>query len=138
MQASKQTYPILLDCMPPYWPKLHRDSSSQGQGQAGLPDGVQHPGRWPWDLAWPPICTSPEVAGLRGHMKRFFLTNNNVRFDQCGPREKGTTTSSGNAGCWWTQENVFLTEIKVIFDHYHQQMTPIPPELDMQVPGRLL
>ena len=32
----------------------------------------------------------------------------------------------------------FLTKIKVLFDPYHQQMMPIPPELDMQVPGRLL
>ena len=72
--------------------KLHRDSSSQGQGQAGLNDRVHHPGRCPWDLAWTGMCTSPEVAGLGGHKKRFFLTNENAFCDQCGPREKGTTT----------------------------------------------
>ena len=36
------------------------------------------------------------------------------------------------------RKRFFLTKIKVLFDQYHQQMTPIPPELDMQVPGRLL
>ena len=37
-----------------------------------------------------------------------------------------------------TGKGFFLTKINVLFDQYHQQMTPIPPELDMQVPGRLL
>ena len=36
------------------------------------------------------------------------------------------------------RKRFFLTKIKVLFDQYHQQMMPIPPELDMQVPGRLL
>ena len=33
---------------------------------------------------------------------------------------------------------VSMTKINVLFDQYHQQRKPIPPELDMQVPGRLL
>ena len=35
-------------------------------------------------------------------------------------------------------EKCFLTKMTILFDQYHQQMTPIPAELDMQVPGRLL
>ena len=87
---------------------LHRDSSSQEQGQAGLSDGVQHPGRWSWDLAWAGIGTSPEVADFGGRTKMFFFTNKNVFFDQRGPQEKGTTTQTGTAGCWWTQKKVFV------------------------------
>ena len=37
-----------------------------------------------------------------------------------------------------TGKGCFFTKIKVLFDQYHQQMMPIPLELDMQVPGRLL
>ena len=37
-----------------------------------------------------------------------------------------------------TERGFCLTKIHVLFDQYHQQMTPIPAELDMQVPSRLL
>ena len=61
----------------------------------------------------------------------FFLTN--VDLERRGqPPKLGMQAAGGH------RKRFFLTKIKVLFDQYHQQMTPIPPELDMQVPGRLL
>ena len=55
-----------------------------------------------------------------------------------------TSREGGNHANWEcrvlvdTGKGFCLTKIKVLFDQYNQQMTPIPPELDMQVPARLL
>ena len=117
---------------------LHRDSSSQEQGQAGLSDGVQHPGRWSWDLAWAGIGTSPEVADFSGHTKMFFFTNKHVFLTNVDLTRRGQPPKLGLQVAGGHRKSFFLTKIKVLFDQYHQQMMPIPAELDMQVPGRLL
>ena len=61
----------------------------------------------------------------------FFLTNVDLK-RRGQPPKLGLQVAGGH------RKMCFLTKIKVLFDQYHQQMMPIPAELDMQVPGRLL
>ena len=61
----------------------------------------------------------------------FFLTNVDIK-RRGQPPKLGLQVAGGH------RKRFFLTKIKVLFDQYHQQMMPIPAELDMQVPGRLL
>ena len=51
---------------------------------------------------------------------------------------RGQPPKTGMQAAGGHRKMFFLIKINVLFDKYHQQMMPIPPELDMQVPGRLL
>ena len=69
--------------------------------------------------------------GFFSLIKMFFLTNVDLK-RRGQPPKLGLQVAGGH------RKRFFLTKIKVLFDQYHQQMMPIPAELDMQVPGRLL
>ena len=142
MQASKQTYPILLDCMPSYWPRGPKSSIEtapvRNRGRRGCPMVSSTQDDGPGTLHGQELVHLLRLQTSVDTQKGFFSLIKMFFFHQCGPQEKGTTTQTRNAGCWWTQKDVFSTKIKHIFDQYHQQMTPIPAERDMQVPGRLL
>ena len=51
---------------------------------------------------------------------------------------EGDNHLNGECGLLVDTGKGFLTKMNALFDKYHQQMTPTPPELDIQVPSRLL
>ena len=69
--------------------------------------------------------------GFSSLIKMFFLTNVDLK-RRGQPPKLGLQVAGGH------RKMFFFTKINVLFDQYHQQMMPIPAELDMQVPGRLL